>query len=154
MCVLTELVPQNEFSDYIQLQKEIKRLNEDNEHFMSENRQLLARIKQMEPGALDSGESTAQDMMANSIRDLNEQISELQRRLEAEKDRGQEAVIAIQQSYKDRQREQSDENQAIRQQLVELQAKLAAQAAAAESIDIKISSSRSDDGWQINGEWD
>lgn len=150
---MAELVPQNEFSDYIQLQKEIKRLNQDNEHFMSENGQLLARIKQMEQGALDSGESTAQDMMANSIRHLNEQISELQRRLETEKDRAQEEVIAIQQSYKDKLREQSDENQAIRQQLVELQAKLEAQAAAAESIDIKISSSKSDDGWQINGGW-
>lgn len=143
-------MPQNEFSDYIQLQKEIKRLNQDNEHFMSENRQMLARIKQLENKAESSeadktGEATAQDMMANSIRDLNEQIGELQRRLEAEKDRGQEAVVAIQQSYKDKARELSEENAALKQQLAQLQA------AHADNIDIKISSSKSDDGWQING---
>jgi hypothetical protein len=54
-----ELVPQNEFSDYIQLQREIKRLSQDNEHFMSENRHLLAKIKQLEAD-LRSGQSQDQ----------------------------------------------------------------------------------------------
>lgn len=43
-----EEIPQSEFSEYIHLQKELKRLNEDNLHLVNENRQLINRIKHLE----------------------------------------------------------------------------------------------------------
>ena len=50
-----DLVPQTEFSDYINLQKEIKRLSEDNEHLSHENSQLSIRLRNLESG----GKSTS-----------------------------------------------------------------------------------------------
>jgi len=72
-----EISPQNEFSDYINLQKEIKRLNEENRFFMSENKQLTSRIKALE-NRPDTTPNIAEDNGAQS--DLNEQR---QRELEA-----------------------------------------------------------------------
>ncbi len=72
-----EISPQNEFSDYINLQKEIKRLNEENRFFMSENKQLTSRIKALESRP-DTTSNSAEDNEAQ--RDLNEQR---QRELEA-----------------------------------------------------------------------
>ena len=40
-----ELMPSNELSDYINLQKEIKRLKEENFHVASENKELLGKLK-------------------------------------------------------------------------------------------------------------
>ncbi len=65
-----EISPQNEFSDYINLQKEIKRLNEENRFFMSENKQLTSRIKALE-NRPDTTPNIAEDNGAQS--DLNEQ---------------------------------------------------------------------------------
>ncbi len=41
-------MPSSELNDYIQLQKEIKRLREDNVHLSSENKELLNRVKILE----------------------------------------------------------------------------------------------------------
>ena len=74
-----------------------------------------------------------------------------QTRLEKEKDKHQEEIIAIQESYKERVNtklnETQIENELLKAQLNELQSKLAESTL----IDVKISSSKSDDGWCING---
>ena len=41
-------MPTSEFSDFLNLQKEIKRLNEDNVHLSNENKILLSRLKNLE----------------------------------------------------------------------------------------------------------
>jgi len=40
-----EVMPSSELGDYINLQKEIKRLNEENFHLSSENKELLGKLK-------------------------------------------------------------------------------------------------------------
>ena len=71
--------------------------------------------------------------------------------MEKEKDKHQEEIIAIQESYKERVNtklnETQIENELLKAQLNELQSKLAESTL----IDVKISSSKSDDGWCING---
>ncbi len=71
--------------------------------------------------------------------------------MEKEKDKHQEEIIAIQQSYKDRVNtklnETQIENESLKTRLNELQSKLAESTL----FDVKISSSKSDDGWCING---
>ena len=41
-------MPSSELNDYIQLQKEIKRLKEDNVHLSGENKELLSRVRFLE----------------------------------------------------------------------------------------------------------
>ena len=73
--------------------------------------------------------------------------------MEKEKDKHQEEIIAIQESYKERVNtklnETQIENELLKAQLNELQSKLAESTL----IDVKISSSKSDDGWCINGKF-
>ena len=40
-----EVLPSSELSDYINLQKEIKRLSEENFHLSTENKELLSKLK-------------------------------------------------------------------------------------------------------------
>ena len=40
-----ELMPSSELNDYINLQKEIKRLNEENFHLSTENKELIGKLK-------------------------------------------------------------------------------------------------------------
>ena len=77
-----------------------------------------------------------------------------------EKDKHQEEIIAVEQSYKERSSQQindwSAENAALKALLVELQSRVdlnkgGMMSPEPESIEVQISSSKSDDGWQING---
>ncbi len=70
-----EISPQNEFSEYINLQKEIKRLNEENRFLVGENRQLDSRVKALEdrPEAVQTNEQSLQQLEA-VIDGLKQQI--------------------------------------------------------------------------------
>lgn len=165
-----ELVPQNEFSDYIQLQKEIKRLNEDNQHFINENKLLMNRIKLLEAKAdtnindistnnLQSEFESKQRQLEITVDEQKQEIFGLQNRLEVDKDKHQQEIIAIQESYKDRTSTQLNEymieNASLKDQLKDLELKLDRQPLPESSLDaIKISSNKSDDGWCLNDDFD
>ena len=50
-------MPSSELNDYIHLQKEIKRLKDDNIHLNSENKELLNKVKLMEASLSSSDRS-------------------------------------------------------------------------------------------------
>lgn len=50
-------MPSSELNDYIHLQKEIKRLKDDNVHLNSENKELLNKVKLMEASLSSSDRS-------------------------------------------------------------------------------------------------
>ena len=72
-------MPQSEFSDYLNLQKEIKRLNEDNLHFSNENKILINRLKNLEarksPALLETHEdAVSQKRDEETIDKLKQEI--------------------------------------------------------------------------------
>ena len=75
-----EEIPQSEYSEYIHLQKELKRLNEDKNYLVNENRQLLSRIKNLEDNINTSSTSSnnqtnqTQIELENTIANLNKEI--------------------------------------------------------------------------------
>lgn len=44
-------MPSSDLNDYINLQREIKRLKEDNTHLLGENKELLHKVKSLEAAA-------------------------------------------------------------------------------------------------------
>ena len=70
-------MPPTEFSDYIYLQKEIKRLNEDNLYFSNENKHLINRLRALEAQAEQENNSVAvnnEQTLQNSIAELKQEI--------------------------------------------------------------------------------
>jgi hypothetical protein len=47
-------MPSYELADYLNLQKEIKRLNEDNVHLISENKELIGKLKAFQTNQKDN----------------------------------------------------------------------------------------------------
>lgn len=71
-------MPSSELNDYIQLQKEIKRLADDNAHLMSENRELMNKLKSKK-GRKPSAEETQKlsDDFSQKQRNYEEAIESL-----------------------------------------------------------------------------
>lgn len=70
-----ELVPQSEFSEYLNLQKELKKQNENNLYLINENKQLTIRIKQFEEISSSSlNFDQTQREMENTIASLKKEI--------------------------------------------------------------------------------
>ena len=70
-----ELVPQSEFSEYLNLQKELKKQNENNLYLINENKQLTIRIKQFEEISSSSlNFDQTQREMENTIANLKKEI--------------------------------------------------------------------------------
>jgi predicted RNase H-like nuclease (RuvC/YqgF family) len=75
-------MPSSDLNDYIHLQKEIKRLKEDNTHLMSENRDLLNKVKTLKltssgNAAGESSSSAADDDMVHDEKTINELKQEI-----------------------------------------------------------------------------
>jgi hypothetical protein len=70
-----ELVPQSEYSDFIHLQKELRRLTEDNIHLINENKKLFNRIKNFEQinSATENSTDNQKDLEIN-IQSLKKEI--------------------------------------------------------------------------------
>lgn len=73
-------MPSSELNDYIQLQKEIKRLKDDNTHLCSENKELLNRVKNIEYSEIseniknineERAESLTQEINVNTLLNKN-----------------------------------------------------------------------------------
>lgn len=71
-----EVEPQSELSDFIQLQKEIKRLNEDNSHLVEENRDLLKKLKAKNS---NNKKSSVNEEFSVKQRELEETIESLRK---------------------------------------------------------------------------
>lgn len=71
-------MPSSDLNDYIQLQKEIKRLKDDNLHLSSENKELLNRVKSMEIEDSTTGAQSSNVEVQNNeiliIENLNQEI--------------------------------------------------------------------------------
>ncbi len=118
-----EIMPQSELSDYINLQKEIKRLKEDNLHLLNENKQLLSKARLLDMKT-ESNRSSETNVSRNDydtmMESLNQQVAALKSRLEADKDRHQAEIIAIQDNYKTKLSEKQVEIRMLQAQLDEL----------------------------------
>jgi hypothetical protein len=121
-------MPQSELSDYINLQKEIKRLREDNLHLLNENKQLLskARLLEMKNDSNLNNEqlNISRNEYDSMVHTLNQQVSSLKSRLETDKDRHQAEIIALQDNYKTRLNEKQVEVEMIEAQLEDLRTQL------------------------------
>lgn len=154
-------MPTSEYSDYINLQKEIKRLSEDNVHLLSENKQLINKLKKYEKKSeaeddafgIESSFSIKQLEYETQIENLKQEIYSLKARLQTDKDKHQEEIIGIQESYKEKLNSQLNDNQMemelLRGRIAELENKLIESETVAVN---KISSNKSDDGWCLNGD--
>lgn len=60
-------MPSSELNDYIQLQKEIKRLKEDNVHLSGENKELLSRVRFLEASTSASDSNNEPQINQESI---------------------------------------------------------------------------------------
>jgi len=70
-----EIVPQSEFSEYLNLQKELKKQNENNLYLINENKQLTIRIKQFEEiNSSSLNFDQTQREMENTIANLKKEI--------------------------------------------------------------------------------
>ena len=71
-----EIVPQSEYSDFIHLQKELRRITDDNIHLTNENRQLLNRIKNFEQinSTTESSTDNNQKELEMTIQSLKKEI--------------------------------------------------------------------------------
>ena len=166
-----ELMPSSDLNDYIHFQKEIKRLNEDNMHLSNENKQLLHKLKKFESNKSDDfgsegymSEQQKQEYEI-TIENLKQELFVLKERLNTDKDRHQEEIIAIQNNYAskvDKQlKEKQNEVEISRIKLEEIQAKLDEKQKELDEIKSnnseptasKISSNKSDDGWCLNGNY-
>lgn len=163
-----ELMPPSpsELNDFIHLQREMKRLNEDNTHLRSENKQLISKLKKFENKKSDLVESTSGSVVSNqqkieyesTIEDLKQEILKLKNRLETDKDNHQQEIIGIQNSYANKTEKQLKEKQneieISRIKLEELQAKFDEKQKEFDDLKTsnKISSNKSDDGWCLNGD--
>lgn len=116
-------MPQSELSDYINLQKEIKRLKEDNLHLLNENKQLLSKTRLLDMKS-ESNRSTELNVLKNDndamLETLNQQVAALKSRLQTDKDRHQAEIIAIQDNYKTKLNEKQVEIEMLQAQLDEL----------------------------------
>ena len=67
----------NDLTEFVHLQKEIKRLNQDNQHLLNENKDLISKLKGLE--SKQGGESNTLDMASSQqsqqiIDELNREI--------------------------------------------------------------------------------
>jgi hypothetical protein len=206
--------PSSDLNDFIHMQKEIRRLNEDNKHLAGENKQLYMKLKKYEnssrsnlladdfvsvsssPTIMVNVEAQQQQIQEyeNTIEGLKQEIfvsglfllgfmfklclnlklfilnsKTLKNRLSAEKDRHQDEIVAIQDSYANKTDKQLSEKQSeieiVRIKLEELQTNFDEKLKELEELkDSKknisgnleeatrqISSGKSDDGWCLNG---
>ena len=75
-----EIVPQSEYSDFINLQKELRRITDDNIHLTNENRQLLNRIKNFEQ-INSTTESTLSSSSTDNLKELEMTIQSLRKEI-------------------------------------------------------------------------
>lgn len=73
-------MPSSELNDYIQLQKEIKRLKEDNVHLSGENKELLSRVRFLEASTSTSDSNNEPQINQESIiESLKQEIQVIKR---------------------------------------------------------------------------
>jgi flagellar motility protein MotE (MotC chaperone) len=99
-----EIMPASELSDYIQLQKEIKRLQEDNRHLADENARLLSerqdQVNSMRTINLDR--EIDESPQKERLDKLENEVRTLQNRLKLNKDKHEDEIIALQNNYRDK----------------------------------------------------
>ena len=97
-------MPASELSDYIQLQKEIKRLQEDNRHLADENARLLSerqdQVNSMRTINLDR--EIDESPQKERLDKLENEVRTLQNRLKLNKDKHEDEIIALQNNYRDK----------------------------------------------------
>jgi regulator of replication initiation timing len=72
-----EVMPSSELGDYINLQKEIKRLNEENFHLSSENKELIGKLKFFRQSEENAPQSTSLDLQQDYERKLEKLEKEI-----------------------------------------------------------------------------
>jgi hypothetical protein len=72
-----EVMPSSELGDYINLQKEIKRLNEENSHLSSENKELIGKLKFFRQSEANAPPSTSLDLQQDYERKLEQLEKEI-----------------------------------------------------------------------------
>ncbi|RNA04179.1 Thyroid receptor-interacting 11, partial [Brachionus plicatilis] len=88
-----EVMPSSDLNDFIYLDKELKRLKEDNLHLKNENQELLSKIKlknkQIEETQAKDNDSLFEEKKIE-IENLKQEIFGLKKRLEMENDQHQQ----------------------------------------------------------------
>lgn len=96
-------MPASELSDYIQLQKEIKRLQEDNRHLIDENSKLLNERDQVNSmRTINLDKEIDESPQKERLDKLENEVRMLQNRLKLNKDKHEEEIIALQNNYRDK----------------------------------------------------
>jgi hypothetical protein len=92
-----EIMPANELNDYINLQKEIKRLQDDNRFLYNENQSLKDNQKTM--SSVASGSAGGSSSTGKTNENLIKELNMLKERLKTDKDKHQQEIISLGNNY-------------------------------------------------------
>lgn len=76
-----EVMPSSELGDYINLQKEIKRLNEENFHLSSENKELLVKLKFFRQNEENASSHPSFDMNQQQQHDHERKLKQMEQEI-------------------------------------------------------------------------
>lgn len=96
-------MPSSDLNDYIYLEKELKRLKEDNLHLKNENQELLSKIK-LKNTQIEEARDTDRLFEEKNfeIENLKQEIYGLKKRLEMEKDQYKQDLIGAENSFQNK----------------------------------------------------